>query len=515
MTDRLRAQPGPILFGLMIAFGVGVLVRLIPAVPGPLSPGDGGLIVVMVDDLRQAGFVMPEITTYNAADIPYVYPPLGLYLAALLGQLLGLPSLDAVRMVAALLALATLGAFAALAFRLLPAAAALGAVFVYALMPHAYDPLVAGGGVTRGAGVLLTILAMVVAAAPVSTSVRRAAGIGLLLGLAALSHPQTALYGAAATTVLVFGSTGVRVGFTRMLVAAAVSILVVLPWLGLMASEHGLSSVLAAGHRWDPVLGLVRLFGLTFSGSAFTDLFLVVGVLGLVVEVLARRWTLPLLLGCLLFAGEADFIGAVPWSLLGGAAIGFVLAAVRPVVPTGDRALRIGVGLVALFLALLSSLGSVVDDTSRLQRVSADQVAAMEWVRDNTEPGTRYIVATTVYWGGDEISEWFPAVAERQSVATVQGSEWLGEDGYQAQLERHRGVFHCTRSTDQCMAEWAADEGLADAALFIPKGQVNGPLSAADCCPALRELVQGSDRYEVVYDGPGATIAIPAELARD
>jgi hypothetical protein len=106
-------------------------------------------------------------------------------------------------------------------------------------------------------------------------------------------------------------------------------------------------------------------------------------------------------------------------------------------------------------------------------------------------------------------------VAERQSVATVQGSEWLGEDGYQAQLERHRGVFHCTRSTDQCMAEWAADEGLADAALFIPKGQVNGPLSAADCCPALRELVQGSDRYEVVYDGPGATIAIPAELARD
>jgi hypothetical protein len=139
----------------------------------------------------------------------------------------------------------------------------------------------------------------------------------------------------------------------------------------------------------------------------------------------------------------------------------------------------------------------------------------MEWVRDNTQPDQRFIVATTVYWGGDEISEWFPAVAERQSVATVQGSEWLGEAGYQAQLERHRAVFRCTRSTDRCMAEWAAGEGLADAALFIPKGQVSGPLSADDCCPALRELVAGGEWYAVIYDGPGATIAVPANLVRD
>ena len=98
---------------------------------------------------------------------------------------------------------------------------------------------------------------------------------------------------------------------------------------------------------------------------------------------------------------------------------------------------------------------------------------------------------------------------KRQSVATVQGSEWLGAEGYETQLHRHFAVLGCSRSTDKCFVDWAASEGLEDAWLFVPKGQVNGPLSPNDCCPALRELLLTGDRYEVVYDGPGATIGRP------
>ena len=61
------------------------------------------------------------------------------------------------------------------------------------------------------------------------------------------------------------------------------------------------------------------------------------------------------------------------------------------------------------------------------------------------------------------------------------------------------------------MAEWLASEGLADAWIFVPKGKVNGPLSPEDCCPALRQTVQDSAIYEVMYDGPGATIARPRD----
>ncbi len=514
MTDSvgwLPRLPRPVAFTLLVAFGVAAAVRLAAVLPGPLTPGDGGLIVVFVDDLRRAGFVMPPVTTYNFADIPFVYPPLGLYGAALVGELLGLSSLDAVRVVAGLISLATVGAFALLALRLLPAAAAAGAVLMYALMPHAYDAIVAGGGVTRGSGLLLAMLAMWVAATPSGVTTRRAIGVGVLLGLAALSHPQTAIYAAAASTVLVFRPGDLPTTVRRVVIMGVVAFLVVLPWLLVMTSTHGLQTVLAPGNRLDPALALVLLMSLTFSGSGFTDLFLVLGTLGLAVELLRRRWRLPLLLACLLLAGEADFIGAVPWSLLGGAAFAFVLEGVGPLVKPRDRALRLAVGLVVLFAALVSSMGSVVDETSRLQRVTEDHVAAMEWAREETEPGTRFIVAAIVGWGADEISEWFPAVAQRQSVATVQGTEWLGAEGYIDQAHRHRAVRLCTSSTDRCMAEWAESEGFTDAWLFIPKGRINGPLSPDDCCPALRELVQDSPYYEVVYDGAGATIARPRD----
>jgi hypothetical protein len=514
MTERLATLSRPVAFVLLVSAGLAAVVRLVAVLPGPLTPGDGGLIVVFVDDLRRSGLVMPEVTTYNDFGIPFVYPPLGLYATALLAELLGLSSLDGVRVVAGLLSLATVGTFALLALRLLPPVAAAGAVFMYALMPHAYDPIVAGGGVTRGAGVLMAMLAMWLAARPGTPALRHTVGVGVLIGLAALAHPQTALYSAVASTVLIYRpgeANRLTATARRVLIMGVASFLVVLPWLLLMASTHGLGVVLAPGYRWDPALGIIRLLGLTFTGAGFTDVFLVVGVLGLAVEVMRRRWRLPLLLAGLIFAGEADFIAAVPWSLLGGAAFAFVLEGIGPLVSRRDRYVRLGVALVAVFAAFVASIGSVVDDTSRLQRVDDAQAAAMVWVRDEVEPGTRFIVASVVGWGADEISEWFPAVAERQSVATVQGSEWLGRDGFRAQRQRHREVIRCTPNIDRCMVEWAESQGLADAWIFVPKGTVNGPLSPDDCCPALRETVRDGTFYEVVYDGPGATIARPRD----
>jgi hypothetical protein len=513
MTSRFGFSTQPSAFAALVALALGILVRLLPALPGPLTSGDGGLIVVMVDDLRTAGLQLPLITSYNATGLPFVYPPLALYAAAGLAELFDLSSLAVVRILAAALSLATLGVFAMLAGRLLAPAAAAGALLAYALMPHAYDGIVAGGGLTRGMGLLLALLAMVVAASETGLPRRRVVVLGVLLGLAALSHPQAALLGATASTVLAYRHGGLAATLRGMAGAAVIAALIVAPWVLIVTDQHGFGSLLAAGHRWEPVLGVIRIIGLTFSGAAFADLFLVLGVIGLAFELGRRRFVLPGLVGCLVLAGEAGagFMAAVPWSLLAGAGFGFLLEGIGPARTGSDRALRLGFAGGALFLALLASLASDVDETSRLQRVSADQVAAMAWVAAETDPGTRFIVASVVVWGADEVSEWFPAVALRQSVATVQGSEWLGTEGFKAQRARHLAVLTCTLRTDRCMADWSAEAGLADAWLFIPKGQLNGPLSAPDCCPALRETVRDSAVYEVVYDEEGATIARPVD----
>ncbi len=335
--------------------------------------------------------------------------------------------------------------------------------------------------------------------------------LGVLLGLAALSHPQVALYATTASTVLILRPGGLGFTLRRMGVAVLAAGLVMLPWLLVMSVDHGLLSILSAGHRWDPLLGVIRLFSLLFSGSAFTDLFLVVGGMGLALELLRRQWRLPLLLFCLVFAGQADFIGAVPWALLGGVALAFVLDEVGVAATRNGQELQLGVALVALFLAIVSSLGSVVDDTSRLQRVTGDQAVGHDL--GPGRDGTRHPVCR----GNGDVSG--------AGTRSANGSRPLPSDGASrpsraASGWARRGTKPSWTVTSRSSAaavpltnasrDWTAERGAGRRVALHPEGPGQRPALDQRLLPgALRELVRGGALYEVMYDGPGATIARP------
>jgi len=63
---------------------VAAAVRLTHTLREPFPLNDGGLFFAMVRDIQAAGYMLPEYTRYNGGDIPFAYPPLSLYLAALL-----------------------------------------------------------------------------------------------------------------------------------------------------------------------------------------------------------------------------------------------------------------------------------------------------------------------------------------------------------------------------------------------------------------------------------------------
>jgi hypothetical protein len=155
---------------------------------------------------------------------------------------------------------------------------------------------------------------------------------------------------------------------------------------------------------------------------------------------------------------------------------------------------------------MTSVLGAGVHEQSKLHAVSAEQREAMEWVAREAPPDTPFLVATIDTWGNDEVSEWFPAIAERTSLGTVQGSEWLGTDGFAAREDVHLDLVACIGDTARCYRELAERAGSADAWLFVPKGKLAGQFSAADCCRALRQTLTDAG-YEIVQDGPGATVA--------
>ncbi|MBC7251439.1 MAG: hypothetical protein H5T62_14295 [Anaerolineae bacterium] len=138
------------LFLLAWAILFGALVRFAPALDSPFPINDGGLFYAMMGDLIAADYNFPLYTTYNAAHIPFAYPPLPFYLTALLSQWLGIPLLSLIRWLPPLVTTLTIPAFYLLARAILKSRlqASLASV-AFAMLPRAFDLFIVGGGLTR------------------------------------------------------------------------------------------------------------------------------------------------------------------------------------------------------------------------------------------------------------------------------------------------------------------------------------------------------------------------------
>ena len=72
---------------LILAVALGGLVRAGHTLASDFPLNDGGMFYAFAADLQRSGFRLPEVTSYNYADIPFAYSPLGFYVAAALDVL--------------------------------------------------------------------------------------------------------------------------------------------------------------------------------------------------------------------------------------------------------------------------------------------------------------------------------------------------------------------------------------------------------------------------------------------
>ncbi|HUM27554.1 MAG TPA: hypothetical protein PKN81_15060, partial [Anaerolineales bacterium] len=126
-------------FFLLLAVVFGLAVRLYPILKTDFPLVDGGMFYTMVNDLRAEGFSLPLVTSYNQADIPFAYPPLGFYLAGLINLLTGISVLNILRWLPFLISMLNIPLFYFMAERLIESKpkAALAAL-IFALTPSAY-----------------------------------------------------------------------------------------------------------------------------------------------------------------------------------------------------------------------------------------------------------------------------------------------------------------------------------------------------------------------------------------
>jgi len=515
LSSPHRSGPSGFAFAVIIAgaLAVGALLRLPPVLAADFPLNDGGLFDAMLRAVRAAVPALPRTVSYNGLEIPFAYPPLGFLLGAGCQAVAGSSSLEILRFFPLALNLLSLLAFCFLARAVLQDTVAIvGATLLFAVLPRAFEWLIMGGGLTRSPGLFFTLLALMsVYRGMRHDSVGAFFLSSVALAAAILSHPEWAVSATVALTLAIATRTKWRRGVRLLSRIAALTALLIAPWLIVVLTHHGVAPFRAAfvtGTRpaLEAVSSLCSLGFLQTPGVPLSPA-LIAGI-GCAVLVARREFFLPVWLVAVMLTTprHGSTAATVPLALVGGvgaAALGSWLAGfVRGSTIKKTLSLAPGVGFAAVLL--LAQLRS--GPATWLAPVTQEARAGMEWIRMNTPEDARFVVLTPAgHWSTDGTAEWFPVLAARVSLTTVQGLEWFPAHEYAKREVFVREIKNLQVTSPASLASESMSFGREAGgrlyvAVFIP--------GAGPDWGGFRD----SGRYRLVLSTPGALVFSEAAL---
>ncbi len=515
---------------LLVAILLGSFMRFNPTMLAGFAINDGGMFAVMVDDLKTSHYLLPAFTSYNHLNIPFAYPPLGFYLGRLIADLFGMSSTEVVRWVPAFFASLSIPAFYLLALRLLKNKyyASVSTLF-FALMPRALSWFVMGGGLTRSPGqffmllTLATVVRLYEENRPVDILLA-----GVLGGLAVMSHPEAAVHTAISAVFLWIMLSRNRQGFIHSIFVAILVILVTAPWWVTVIRYHGLDPLLNGAATGQKALAVFHLLFFVFTEEPYATVIAVLGLIGIAHRLIRRDYLLPLWMAIPFFTEGRSAAGpaAIPLAML--AAIGLVdiiLAALQ----FWDGKLRLdehGAAtenlsghvtsvernvFIYLLLYLLFSTYQFGFGLSNATVYQPDR-EAMQWVKENTSADSRFLVLTgTDSVSCDSVMEWFPALTGRQSIYTVQGTEWTEGRNFNNYVVSTYAVQECLMDSDVVCLDAATPRSQYDYLYVSRVLRVNNclPLGEPQSFPFFEASLKADSGFEMVYESDGVLIYRP------
>lgn len=510
MTRIDRSAALVVAFSTILALGVRLALVLTSGFP----LNDGGLFYTFSLDLLRNGLVLPAYSSYNAADIPLAYPPLAFYLVAIFHIISRLPVLDIIQVVPAVLSAASVPAFYLLGAEMLPSRrqAAL-ATLLFALIPRTSDWLIMGGGITRALGLLLALLAIRQAYLLFGKhSSAAVAPLAICSGLLLLSHPEASVHVAVTAGLLLLWHDRSRAALRRAAIVAGVALLISSPWWLSVVGRHGVDPFMAAAaaaraDSYGPLAGVVALFRFEFTDEPFLTVVAVLGLIGMAVTLTRRAYFLPTWFAILHTVeprGGTLFM-MIPLALAASVCLDEVLlpalgvAASPPldgsVVAWLPPLLRQPAACTSLaFLVIYGALGAytVGERIKRDLTLQPSDEQALAWVRENTASDAEFVVVTKGLPLRDSSSEWFPAITERRSVATVYGLEWAQSGDFVQGARRYQSLQNCASSDSSCLDYWTAENGVNPDYIYVR------PPILGETFP-LQDSLAASAGYELAY----------------
>jgi hypothetical protein len=164
-----------------------------------------------------------------------------------------------------------------------------------------------------------------------------------------------------------------------------------------------------------------------------------------------------------------------------------------------SKAAKIILGYIFIY-GVMSAFMAATTISNRFTLKTFD-TEAFEWVRENTPVESQFVLITREVPLRDSTSEWFPALTNRKSLATVFGYEWVNDGSFSKQIESYTVLQQCAYSDETCLSSWMYDTGKSFDYVYIRKFAENSLIP-----PTIFIHLKNSEQYELVYDSEGIAV---------
>lgn len=429
-------REGTVLLAIMLVAAAVSRLYLLLATDFPIN--DGGPFVAIIDQTAAIFPALPPQFGWNGLEIPFAYPPLAFWLAALL-KTAGINAIATMHVLPIVMNIAFVGLFALLLDRSRHSRVFTAiAVLFLSISLRSFEWLVMGGGLTRGLGSLFLMLALLTVArsdrdGAVAPSPRRMAFAGAAVAGAILSHLEWGLLAACALVVSrALSSRSAGEFAVTTTIAGLSAVVLVAPWLLWLLATNGIGPLIAAGGTsgWDVGKSSYMLVRLGLGVSLVNPFILLGGI-----ALLWRRqffWIAFMLLCLFVTPRHGQTPLSLAYAVFAAQGVATLCALLVRLMRQRTAALAIATLAVAAFGARQAYASFRGAETVR--PLSGEVRHAMGWVAAN-HPGARIAVFTGRFWAVDSSAEWFATVAKAQSVTTVQGREWLPDGAFDRSVE--------------------------------------------------------------------------------
>jgi len=480
-TMVYRVKPSVVFLLLGIFFGGAI--RLMPVLNSNFPLNDGGLFFTMTKDLIAEGFRIPDFTSYNHLEIPFVYPPLGFYMAGGINEVTGWDLLDVFRFLPAIFSILAIPAFYFLAKTISSNEFSLGlSVLMFSFLPPTVEWVIMGGGITRAPGFLFSLLAL--RSGYLLFFQKKKKNIiltAIFSSITILFHPEAAVHTAAGIFVFFLFSRRYKEGLLKSIIVAILILLLTSFWWLSIVANHGFSPFTAAGttglHNVNNLLNFI-LFNFTQEkGLTITGVFALIGIFLFMSK---KRMMILCWFLVTFVAGprSAPLYLAPIIALLAGTVLTQILMQIddeynRKKVEADNRQFLSG-KISKIFLTILILHWSIsglitVYDVLTIYTLSQSDIKAMEWVKENVSTDKKFLILSGISPFRDATSEWFPTITKRISVATIQGHEWINDYDFNEKMENFSELQKCTLETLDCIDEWENESKLGYDYIYLRK----------------------------------------------